>query len=413
MIHSFSASNFYSIGDRVEISLISKRSKVESPELYSDAPLAQKISKIAFIGGKNSSGKTNVLRIPAFLRYMLVDSFGGSPNNREIPIKAFIPTADEPSSLETRFSIDEDSIFTYHITLNADKITEESLERESFINKRAAKHCVFKRELAGLNSNKYKISFSDELGFLNKVVTLEQLLNGNKRTSFIALINNFDDGGIISNITKCWQNVLSNTTQFGSMETEIPMTQLSTNTLMEIYEDSQLKDAVSAILTRYDIGFSEIAKQKNAGINGDETVYGLIHNYRYSPAFGMTMSSESSGTKRLIILLAYIMRVLSTGGVAVIDEMDAFLHPVIFEDMVEKFMSTTTNKNNAQLVFSAHSYGILSALDKQQITFTDRNDKGETVAWRLDDVQGVRVDDNYYTNYIAGKYDAIPRIGSI
>lgn len=71
----------------------------------------------------------------------------------------------------------------------------------------------------------------------------------------------------------------------------------------------------------------------------------------------------------------------------------------------------TLNKKGAQLILSSQNYSILSVLDKQQITLVEKNKKGQTEVWRLDDIEGIRADDNFYTKYLAGAYGAIPRIG--
>jgi hypothetical protein len=34
----------------------------------------------------------------------------------------------------------------------------------------------------------------------------------------------------------------------------------------------------------------------------------------------------------------------------------------------------------------------------------EKDENGESQTYRLDDVQGVRVDDNYYAKYMAGTY---------
>ena len=45
-------------------------------------------------------------------------------------------------------------------------------------------------------------------------------------------------------------------------------------------------------------------------------------------------------------------------------------------------------------------------MDKYQITLVEKDEHGVSDTWRLDDVNGVRHDDNYYTKYIAGAYNA-------
>jgi predicted ATPase len=81
------------------------------------------------------------------------------------------------------------------------------------------------------------------------------------------------------------------------------------------------------------------------------------------------------------------------------------------QELVGMFTDGTINSKNAQLLFSTHSHQILSQLDKYQIVLTEKNSDGQTETWRLDEMKGVRADDNYYTKYIAGAYGAVPNIG--
>ena len=40
----------------------------------------------------------------------------------------------------------------------------------------------------------------------------------------------------------------------------------------------------------------------------------------------------------------------------------------------------------------------------------EKDEQGNSDAWRLDSIQGVRKDDNLYAKYMAGAYGAVPRI---
>jgi len=119
---------------------------------------------------------------------------------------------------------------------------------------------------------------------------------------------------------------------------------------------------------------------------------------------------ESSGTKQLFILFKTILQVLDRGGIAILDELDVSLHPDIIAALFDLFSQTETNPHNAQFIFSTHSHGILSKLDKYQIILTEKNSKCGSEAWRLDEMENVRADDNYYSKYIAGAYGAVPQI---
>ena len=76
----------------------------------------------------------------------------------------------------------------------------------------------------------------------------------------------------------------------------------------------------------------------------------------------------------------------------------------------ELFIHPETNPKKAQMIFSTHSHRILSRLDKCQIVLTEKNNNGESISWRLDEMSGVRSDDNYYLKYITGAYGAVPKI---
>ena len=122
------------------------------------------------------------------------------------------------------------------------------------------------------------------------------------------------------------------------------------------------------------------------------------------------MQYESSGTKQLFVLLKAILVVLAKGGVAVLDEFDVNLHPEMVLSLFDLFVQPETNPKNAQLLFSTHSHRVLSKLDKYQIILTEKNEKGGSEAWRLDDMSGVRADDNFFSKYIAGAYGAVPKL---
>jgi hypothetical protein len=101
---------------------------------------------------------------------------------------------------------------------------------------------------------------------------------------------------------------------------------------------------------------------------------------------------------------------LQNGGIAVLDEMDNDLHPLMIPEIVNLFTSKNYNPKNAQLLFSTHSVQILNKLDKQQIILVEKNEKNISEAWILSDMKGVRSDDNFYAKYMAGAYGAIPKV---
>ena len=146
--------------------------------------------------------------------------------------------------------------------------------------------------------------------------------------------------------------------------------------------------------------------KKAQGVSLDAQVLHLFNGQSHK----LPIQYESSGTKQLFTLLRSILKVLDQGGVAVLDELDANLHPEMVSALYELFVSPDTNPKNAQIIFSTHSHQILNELDKYQVVLVEKNENGSSEAWRLDEVSGVRADDNYYAKYVAGAYGAYPNI---
>ena len=126
---------------------------------------------------------------------------------------------------------------------------------------------------------------------------------------------------------------------------------------------------------------------------------------------------ESSGTNKLFDLSGPIFDTLYTGATLVIDELDAKMHPLISQYIIELFNNHETNPKNAQLIFTTHDTHLLSQkiLRRDQIWFTEKDSQEQTDLYSLMDIvlpDGTkpRNDANYERNYIAGRYGAIPYI---
>jgi predicted ATPase len=102
--------------------------------------------------------------------------------------------------------------------------------------------------------------------------------------------------------------------------------------------------------------------------------------------------------------------VLKNGGLAFIDEFESGLHPHLIRELVHLFLfySRRTNQHHAQLVFTSHADYLLTDLEKYQIVLVEKADKCISHAWRLDEMKGIRSDDNIHAKYHAGAYSAVP-----
>lgn len=403
MIHSFSCKNFYSFGELGEVSFIVNDNAPQNNG-YFTATSGSRLSKVETIIGPNASGKTNLLKVLPFLKWLIIDSFNMKP---EDPIAvqpfAFSDEKDQPTELSVVFEIDGKE-YNYSFVLNKQKILSEELEVTSFVNEKKGSKKLFTRTW---NNTESRYNFEGENFELPK--GFDNLLRLNASVIGTATRLNHKEG---QEIAKFWQTLETNTTESGSMRDP-----LSQNTiphwfevLMYYSENEVLKKEAEKLLSRFDLGLNGINIDKKQGANGMTTieVQGL-HEFNEQKK-QLPIQYESAGTKQLFILLKTILQVLDRGGIAVLDEIDINLHPEIVLALFDLFIQPETNPKNAQLLLSTHSHLILSKLDKYQIVLVEKNENGASEAWRLDEVSGVRADENYYSKYIAGAYGAVPKM---
>ena len=125
----------------------------------------------------------------------------------------------------------------------------------------------------------------------------------------------------------------------------------------------------------------------------------------------MPFFMESHGTQQFLKLFPLISDSLATGSIAIIDELDAAIHPMILPEIIEWYYDPDRNPQNAQLWMSCHNVSLLEELSKDEIVFCEKDRQGMTEVYCLNDVKTVRRDDNYYKKYLGGTYGAVPRIG--
>jgi hypothetical protein len=157
------------------------------------------------------------------------------------------------------------------------------------------------------------------------------------------------------------------------------------------------------------IEIEEITNRAKTGeLSKEYFPYGIhkVGNDKYR----LPLVFESSGTKNMYVLLNYLLRVLERGGVAVIDELELDLHPHTLPKIVELFIEPELNPKNSQLIFTSHSLDVLNHLEKEQILLVEKDSECKSEIYRLDEVKGVRRDDNIYAKYMSGAYGAVPNI---
>jgi len=385
MIHAIKIQNYQSIRDEITLDFtVGKQAPTEERFVKSSLPEARVSVIQAFIGA-NGSGKTTGLRAIAFVRWLLLNSF--SHDERAFPLSQFAGYEKEnkPTNFEVIFEMQKE-IHTYRVSLTPQRILSEEL----LVRTRSEKKLTNKRLfLRGWDAEieKYKIT---DTGFGIPEAFWESADLGN--SSIIAVSKKFGND-YAANVVKCWNRSVTNIEvrdRFGSYE-------MSRWHTLDYYKSHpKMRSMAEDDIKKYDLGIE--------GFGKDGT---FKHKYG-DGSFNIDFSQESSGTQELLKLKRLIENVLAKGGVAIIDEPDSYLHPLMLRSLIERFSDKKINKGKGQIIFSTHDIYVLDFLEKYEVNLVDK-DNGVTSFKRLDAIAGVRNSDNFVKKYFEGEYGGIPK----
>lgn len=402
MIHSITCKNFYSFGEETSLNFEVNGNAPENNG-YFKTESGIRLSKVETVIGPNASGKTNLLKVLPFLKWLIIDSFNMKPES-PIVVQPFAFGAEKnaPTDLSVVFEVDG-KVYTYAFTITKEKILNEELKLTSFAKEKKSTKKIFSRSWKE-KDNRYDFegdNFELPKGF-------ENLLRSNASVIGTAARLNHAES---QNIATYWGKIETNVIEAGWIGDHLlPNSIAQLGEAFDFFsENSILKQGAEKLLCRFDLGLSGFEIKKEKKDNGFSLNVRAAHQFNGQTQY-LPVQYESSGTKQLFVLLKSILSALEKGSIAIVDEFDVNLHPEMVMALFDLFVQPETNPKNAQLLLSTHSHLLLSKLDKYQIILVEKNEDGVSEAWRLDEVSDVRSDENYYTKYIAGAYGAVPKI---
>ena len=391
MIRKVTFSNFYSFKNKQTIDFIAQ--KKDSYDYYNSKVGDQITKVVTFIGG-NASGKTNVMRLFSFLGHFLTTTRKEVDLSKShIAYKTFFDSK-RPSIFEIEFETSS-RIFKYYLKLQNNIVKNESI--------------IFKNIELNAKPITLFIRKDNTIVELNKKymtnVKVEYLPAIRADISFIPFLKSLYDIDIINQIFFFFHSFNTNINEQGKKDSIF----YQVNAIQLYEKEPTLKKKMQEIIRNFDIGLSDFNITKE--IKGEHSYVSRIsgvHNTEKGKKL-LKFTYESSGTKHLFFILAKMLRALKENGVAIMDEMEVGLHIEALNKLITYFLDED-EKNEAQLIFSSQSLGILSKLDQHQIYLVDKNSSGESNITRLSKVENIRSDDNFLNRYLAGKYGAYPKI---
>ncbi|MBB6001466.1 ATP/GTP-binding protein [Arcicella rosea] len=421
MLLEFSVGNYLSIKNKTTLSLFAtpikehKETNIFSTERY-------ELLKGAVIYGANASGKSNFIKAMSTMRRLVLQSFEQSSAD-ELDIVPFLlstETEKKPSFFEAVFMVDN-TRYRYGFEVDNHTINAEWL----FEAQKHTEKPLFIREHDGIEVMSRSFPEGKDL---------EERTRDN--ALFLAVVDQFN-GKIAKKIMKWFNNFITISglkhegykgVTFGMLENK--QTQ---NTLLDFYKKLDLgfddlaiskkpfdhkelpndlpEGLVKQLLTDFEGAFKIDIKTIHTKYDAKNKAIGQIE-------FDMR-SQESSGTNKLFNISGPVFDVLNDGGLLVVDELDASLHPLLTLAITKLFNSKEFNRNNAQLIFATHDTNLLNYGNyrRDQIYFVEKNKYGESEMYSLveykEEGKAIRKDRSFEKDYIEGRYGAIPFIGNL
>lgn len=394
MLQTIKIQNFQSFLGNASLDFrLNQHAPQDDRSFVSDAGV--RLSKALTVVGANASGKTTLLKSLAFIDRFMKQSFQAKPD-APIDVQPHFLAGDLASEFEVTFEMGGKE-WRYRLRVSRQRVDAESLHCKQ---SRAFSY-VFTREW-NAQTQAYVIR-QQQFGLLQKEAEKVR-----ENASLISTAAQYDVELAKKLVATPFFSNLYARGRRGITDVQLSLAS-------RFYaENPPLKNEMTALLRKWDFGLSDVHILKHTFTLEDGTTQDV-----YSPMgvhqingqeYPLMLTQESSGTQGAFLLLNRILPALQTGGLVLIDELEADLHPHMLAPILDLFFSTKSNPNNAQIIFTCHSPEVLNQLHKGQIILVEKNERFESQAWRLDSVTGVRQDDNLYSKYMAGAYGAIPQL---
>ncbi|UCM87545.1 AAA family ATPase [Streptomyces marincola] len=421
MLLSFAVRNHRSIRDRAELTLTTTRLRTARPPEDDWKPY---VTRVAAIYGANASGKSTLIHALEFMRAAVRNSATAWGHREDFPHYPFLledSFAGRASEYEADF-VHGGVRYSYGFESDASGVRAEWL----FSYPEGRRRKLFEREAREPES----ITFGRTLGGENS--TMRKLVRPNALYLSVAANSNHPT------LTPLWRHLVRNV-EFVLLD-EADKSARVERVKQWLTNEAALATAVS-ILSFADLGIEGVAIEEKEldqdfekrFVSAMEALSGEPRPPEYwarvmeaqkkvltfahtSGAEGATkrldIDRESSGTVSWLALAMPAVRAMRAGGVFVVDEIDASLHPRLTAALIQLFKDEQVNVAGAQLIFTSHDTTLLGGLvgdvlAHEETWFVEKNASGVSEVYSLAEFP-VRADHNVERRYLGGRYGAVP-----
>ena len=399
MLCQFSVKNYKSIRDEVTFDMQAAAISEHEDRIIKDQD-GEMYLPVSAIYGPNGGGKSNVLAaFHTLVAKILRPLFATEDNDEKVFFQrkiivepfAFSESKNEPTEFELFFRTDL-AEYRYILHVKRDIVIYESLDRVKLETGRRS--ALFQRNDNGIDLKGAfaKLKVSDDL---SKTLTLLSYLGIAYKGNAVVkdVLNWFEYGVEFFN----YGNPIQELKMAVSTSEDVK------NLMLEMIQEMDL-DIVDFRVEEKENDMIEVfTKHCVDGVESE-----------------ISLSDESSGTKKLFGLLPFIAESLLTGTVLVIDELDAKIHPVLLCHIIMMFNDLSINRHKAQLIFTSHDLSTMNSkvFRRDEIWFVAKGNAQNSklyslVEFKNENGESVRKDAKFDKQYLEGKYGADPYLRRI
>ncbi|MHB1037223.1 MAG: AAA family ATPase [Pirellulales bacterium] len=418
MLIEFSVENFRSFAGTCTLSMIASKDSSHPNSVVETGGF--RLLKVGAIYGANASGKSNLVNALGFMERFVTRSATrmnlGDPIAGIEPFRLDRQRRAQPSSFAVRLLIDGTE-YQYGFSAAMERVHSEwlRLKREGG----RVTSALMREYDAAANETRWHLhgDLKDQARSAMKATRDNGLFLSQAAQMNVEFVNEL----FLWFRHRLWHFDLST-----------PPMHLVQQTARRVSEDEDFRRRVERLVHDADLGIGQLAAKKEALSLKDvpkefhELVSQLPRTEHYDiRTFHDSLDSdeavefslerdESFGTQRFFGIVGQMLRALDNGDVLVVDELDCSMHPLLTEKLVELVQSNEANPKGAQLIFATHDSSLMnpSLLRRDQIWFTEKNDRAATELYSLCDVERTpRKREAFEKNYLAGRYGGVPSFG--
>jgi AAA15 family ATPase/GTPase len=416
MILEFTITNFKSIKEKQSFSMLPERKIKEHPEAVLKEEKYEALST-AIIYGRNASGKSNIIKAIDALQDLVINSGRFEVGSRipyYEPFKLDSKSAEEPCEFKIDFIAKDKVRYIYQVAYTSDTIIKEALffypknQIAKLFERNSENKIIYGDYYVGRKKEIESSLYKNQL-FLSKVGTekIEILVQPYLFFSKLMYVSNVHDTSYDDLLLEIYTGKIVNkkdlhfinniTKLLKAADTGIDSLSLSENKIDEsslpLDMDAEIK---KKFVERYKYTLRTVRKVFQNGLPVDNIDF--------------TLSEESTGTLRLLVIGGLIIEALEDGQTLIIDELNKSLHPKLTRALIKLFMNEKTNSKKAQLIFATHDVSLLDLelFRRDQVWFVEKEYEGNTIFYSVADVSGIRKNVPLEKWYMSGRLGGTP-----